>query len=255
MTDKLIISKKNDIAMITFHDPPMNLLTAQLTSECFSALENIEQDDSVHAVIITGSGEKAFMAGADINEFISEDAIYRKTLSIQQLFNKLENIPKCTIALLNGYTLGGGMELALCCDFRIAESHVKLGFPEVKLGLLPAAGGTQRLTRLIGISKAKELLFTGETISAHEALNLGIVNKVVEKGNGEKAAMEIAERIAALPKEAIAKIKRLVNRAHDTPLLEGLELELNQLCELYKTENAKEGILAFKEKRKPIFNK
>lgn len=254
MAKQIITSKNGRIAKITFNNPPMNVLTAQLNSELLAALEGFENDRDISVIIITGSGDRAFMAGADINEFTGEKAIYEKTYAIQQVLNKLENISKCTIAFLNGYTLGGGLELALCCDFRIAESHAQLGLPEVTLGLLPGAGGTQRLSRLIGLTKAKELLFTGEIISAHEALEIGILNKVFEKGEGENNTLKFAEKIASLSIDAIASIKKLTNSAHDTSLLEGLKRERDEIRNLYLTKNAQEGINAFKEKRKPKFN-
>lgn len=170
-----------------------------------------------------------------------------------EVFDLIENIPKPTVALLNGYTLGGGLELALTCDIRIAEDHAQIGLPEVKLGLLPGAGGTQRLSKLVGPSKAKEIMFTGDSLTAKEALDLGVVNDVVAKGEGRAAAEKISAKFSSYSLQALSRIKRLVNEGNDLPLNEGLKLEREQFEELFQTKDAKEGIRAFIEKRKPVF--
>src|SRR5699024_8158102 len=154
-------------------------------------------------------------------------------------------IPKPTIALLNGFTLGGGLELALTCDIRIAEDHAKIGLPEVNLGLLPGGGGTQRLPRLVGSAKAKEMMFTGDPVKAAEARDLGIVNQVVGKGEGKEAAEKLAQKLAGQSLQAVGRIKRLVNEGMEKPLQDGLKQEEALFEEVFATEDAKEGVQAF----------
>ena len=193
------------------------------------------------------------MAGADIKEFPERNVETEDKIDIHTVFDIIENIPKPTIALLNGYTLGGGLELALTCDIRIAEDHAQIGLPEVSLGLLPEGGGTQRLPRIIGPSKAKELMYTGNSLSAEEAYRLGVVNKVVNKGDGKQEAEKLAQKLATLSLEAMSRIKQLVNVRSEQPLQEGLKLEKQLFDNLFVTEDAKEGGSAFIEKRKPVF--
>src|SRR5699024_9953518 len=222
MIELLSVSKNNGVATVTITNPPMNVLSQQVVKELDEVFTKLETDPEVVSIILTGEGERAFMAGADIKEFPERGT--ENSIPVHPVFNKIENIPKPTIAVLNGFTLGGGLELALTCDIRIAEDHAKLGLPEVLLGLLPGAGGTQRLPRLVGPSKAKEIMFTGNQLSAEEALNIGLVNKVVKKGEGIKTATKLAEHMASLSLQSMGRIKKLVNASNNLSLEEGNKL-------------------------------
>ena len=199
------------------------------------------------------------MAGADIKEFptmmkMTQDELKQHLLQgSHRVFDLIESSPKPTIAVLNGYALGGGCELALSCDLRIAEEHAQLGLPEIKLGLFPGAGGTQRLPRLIGKSRAKELMYLGDPISAEEALRIGLVNKVVPKGEGLQAAQAMAEKIAGYSLQALSRIKKAVNEGMERSFHSAIELEADLFSEVFHTEDAKEGVQAFIEKRPAKF--
>lgn len=253
MTELLSVAKQDGVATIVINNPPMNVLSAQVTAELDDVFHDLETDDTVISIILTGAGDRAFMAGADIKEFPERDTEKEEAKSIHDVFNRIAAIPKPTIASLNGFTLGGGLELALTCDIRIAEEHAKVGLPEVNLGLLPGGGGTQRLPRVVGSAKAKEMMFTGEAISAEEAYKLGIANKVVKQAEGKQAAEQLAQKMAKQSLQALSRIKRLVNEGEDLPLKDGLKQEEAQFNELFATEDAKEGVQAFIEKRKPTF--
>lgn len=251
MTELLSVSKNNGVAIVTITNPPMNVLSEQVIKELDEVFTRLETDTEVVSIVLTGEGENAFMAGADIKEFPERDA--ENSTPVHPVFNKIENIPKPTIAVLNGFTLGGGLELALTCDIRIAEDHAKIGLPEVLLGLLPGAGGTQRLPRLVGPAKAKEIMLTGNQLSAEEALEIGLVNSVVKKGEGKQAAIKLAAHMASLSLQSMGRIKKLVNASNNLSLEDGMKLEEEQFEELFVTEDAKEGVSAFIEKRKPNF--
>lgn len=253
MTELLSVTKQEGVAAVVIDNPPMNVLSAQVTTELDDVFHDLENDDTVIAIILTGAGERAFMAGADIKEFPDRDGEEEKGKSIHEVFNRIAAIPKATIALLNGYTLGGGLELALTCDIRIAEDHVKVGLPEVNLGLLPGGGGTQRLPRVVGSAKAKEMMFTGDPVKAEEARELGIVNQVVGKGEGKETAEKLAKKLAGQSLQAVGRIKRLVNEGMEKPLQDGLKQEEALFQEVFATEDAKEGVQAFIDKRKPEF--
>lgn len=251
MSELLTVTKNNGVATVTIDNPPMNVLSQQVIKELDEQFAQLETDAEIVSIVLIGEGEQAFMAGADIKEFPERNPA--TSIPVHPVFNKIENIPKPTIAVLNGFTLGGGLELALTCDIRIAEDHAKIGLPEVMLGLLPGAGGTQRLPRLVGPAKAKEIMFTGKQLSAEEALSIGLVNEVVEKGEGKQAATKLAEQLANLSLQSMGRIKKLVNASNNLSLDEGLQLEEEQFEELFVTEDAKEGVSAFIEKRKPNF--
>lgn len=252
MLELLSVTKQDGMATVVIDNPPMNVLSNQVMDELDEAFHQLELDDDVISIILTGAGERAFMAGADIKELLERDETQDKK-DVHAILNRIESIPKPTIALLNGFTLGGGLELALTCDLRIVEDHVKIGLPEVNLGLLPGGGGTQRLPREIGKAKAKELMFTGDPLSADEAHELGIVNKVVKQSEGKAAAENLAQKLASKSLQSISRIKHLINETHQVSLQEGLKHEEALFKELFKTEDSKEGIQAFIEKRKPVF--
>ncbi|MGG1674360.1 enoyl-CoA hydratase/isomerase family protein [Neobacillus sp. NRS-1170] len=250
------VEKHDWIAIVTIDNPPMNALSAAVKEEISEIFVDLNSDHEVLAIILTGAGQKAFMAGADIKELpqrIGNPNLFPQFMKNHEMFNSIDFSTKPTIAVLNGYTLGGGCELALTCDLRIAEEHAYIGVPEVKLGLLPGAGGTQRLPRLIGEAKAKELLFTGDHLSAEEALKIGLVNKVVPTGGGLEEAIKLARKICNNSPSALKNIKKAVDEGLELPLLNALEREAELFQDLFLKEDVKEGVQAFLEKRKPQF--
>lgn len=251
-------SLQNNIALIIVDNPPVNVLSADVIEQLGDVVDEIENADGVKVVVLTGEGERAFVAGGDIKGFPDwigkgvEEA-KQKSLWLQDPLNKLERLALPTIAAINGLALGGGCELALSCDIRVAEEHVEIGLPEVKLGLFPGAGGTQRLPRLIGKAKAKEMIFTGEPISAAEAKIIGLVNHVVPKGKSLEKAMEIAKVIGKHSSQATSFAKRAIDGGYEQPLNEGLVMEAEYFGHAFQTKDVKEGVTAFIEKRKPNF--
>jgi enoyl-CoA hydratase len=232
----------------------LNALDGQVVEEIGQALLELESEGP-RVIIVTGAGERAFIAGADIRAMSAMDPIEAKRFSEigHAAMALLDRSPIPTIAAVNGYALGGGCEVALACDIRIAAENANFGFPEVGLGILPGLGGTQRLPRLIGPALAKELIFTGRRIGAEEAHEIGLANRVVGRGEALKAAKELAAEISANGPLAVRHAKAAANRALDTDLISGLEYEADQFALLFATEDAREGMNAFGEKRKPRF--
>lgn len=252
----LLTSLENGIFTITINRPDkLNALNKTVIEELGNALEAVYNNPGIKAAIITGSGPKAFVAGADISEFKELDGEGGKALATKGgilVFSKIENSPKPIVAAVNGFALGGGCELAMACHFRLASENAKFGQPEINLGLLPGYGGTQRLTQLIGKGKSMELMLTGNFISAAEALQLGLVNYVTTPDELLNKTREILEAIIFKAPIAIKHIINLVNvAAIGEP--EGYEKEINAFGELFDTKDAKEGAAAFFEKRKPLF--
>ncbi|MHA6258402.1 enoyl-CoA hydratase/isomerase family protein [Sporosarcina sp. CAU 1771] len=250
------VDKQDGIAIVTIDNPPMNTLSAAVIKGLDEVFTELNTDHEVLAVIVTGAGERAFMAGGDIKEFpekMGNPNLLPEFLQTHRALNKVDFCSKPTIAVINGFALGGGCELALLCDMRIAEEQALLGVPECTLGLLPGGGGTQRLPRLIGEAKAKELMYTGEHITADEAFRIGLVNKVVPKGEGMEAGLELARKICKNSPIAIRNIKKAVDEGIELPLVKALEREAELFQELFLTEDVKEGVQAFLEKRKPSF--
>lgn len=250
------VEKQDKIAIVIIDNPPMNTLSTAVVQELGETFATLNHDNDVWAIIVTGAGEKAFMAGGDIKGFpekIGNPNLIPSFLYTHEVFNSIDFSPKPTIAVLNGYTLGGGCELALTCDIRIAEEQALIGVPECTLGLLPGAGGTQRLPRLIGEGKAKELLYTGEHLSAEEALRIGLVNRVVPRGEGLQAGLQLAKKICKNAPTAVRNIKKAVDEGLELPLQNALEREAELFQELFLTEDVKEGVQAFLEKRRPQF--
>lgn len=251
----IILEKKGHIAKLTINRPEqLNALNKDLLKEIECALYEIKEDNNIFVLIITGAGEKSFVAGADITEMKDMDvyqAIEFASLG-QRVFNTIENLPIPVIAAVNGYALGGGCELALACDIVIASKNAKFGQPEVNLGVIPGFGGTQRLPRKIGINKAKELIFTGDIISAEEAEKIGLVNKVFSERLIEEAE-NIAQKIISRGMVAVKHAKRAINYGLEAGLYPGLELEKTLFANLFVSEDQKEGMSAFVEKRKPQF--
>jgi enoyl-CoA hydratase/carnithine racemase len=254
--DNLLYEVKDGIAHITFNRPKvLNALNRKTMEELDACLAEASRDEAVRALILTGAGEKAFVAGADINELAQHKAVEGKEFSLygQSVLRKLETMGKPSIAAINGYTLGGGCELALACTLRIAARTAKLGQPEVKLGIMPGYGGTQRLARLCGRGVACQLVLTGEMVSAEEALRIGLVNQVVGPGEAVAAAEAIAKKIIANAPLAVKYSIEAIDRGLEMPQEEGLFLEATLFGLLCATDDMREGTSAFLEKRAPQF--
>jgi enoyl-CoA hydratase/carnithine racemase len=245
------------IAVLTIDHPPANSFNTQVVTEFNDALDELLADDEVKAIVITGGGTNAFVAGADIPEIktLLEQSGGLKVASEQgqALMLKIERAPKPIIAAINGFCLGGGMELAMACHIRICSDRARLGQPEINLGIIPGWGGTQRLSRIAGSGKAIELILTGDMITAQEAYRLNIVNKVVPGGAVLKEAQGLARKITAKSKFPIAAALQAINEGLETTIEKGLEIEAELFGKLDETEDAKEGVSAFLEKRQPQF--
>lgn len=254
---KTILLKIEDgIALVTINRPEaMNALNAQVLEDLDSALDQIEKDSSARVVIITGAGEKAFVAGADIKEIDTLDpqAALAFARRGQMLFTRLENLRLPVIAAVNGFALGGGCELALGCDFILASTNAKFGLPECTLGIMPGFGGTVRLARRVGLGHARQATYTGQMYSSQEALDMGLANKVVELPQLLETAKAVATQISARAPHAIAAIKKSINDGYNASVPVALETEARLFAGLFHTEDQKEGTRAFIEKRKPVF--
>jgi enoyl-CoA hydratase len=250
--------RRDGVAVITLDRADrLNAIGTEVIDALAVALDDIERDDSLGAVVVTGEG-RAFSAGADIAEFskFATSAQFGAFITaIASTFSTLHALPKPSVAAVNGVALGGGLELALACDLRVAAAGARLGVPEVKLGLLPGAGGTARLTRMLPPGAAKQLLLTGEPVTAEEALRLGLVNEVSPDGPASVArALEIAGRLAALPRSALAAAKRLVDGGGELSLDGAIALERESVTGLFETPDREEGVAAFLGKRPPHFD-
>lgn len=252
--EKIIFTINEQVATICINRPDVrNALNQQTWAELEKAIDYVSNNDQIHACIITGSGDKAFVAGADVNWLNSRVPNDMFKVSAQTVCNKISECMKPVIAAINGFALGGGCEIALACDIRYSSEKAKLGQPEINLGIIPAAGGTQRLAKLVGVGKAKELIFTGKIISADEALKIGLVDKVVKHGDLMNEVNKLTEEIVSKPPLAVQMAKRAINIGVSTDLNTGLSYELAAQSILYGTEDKEEGTSAFLEKRKPLF--
>jgi enoyl-CoA hydratase len=254
--ENILYDKKEGIATITFNRPKvLNALNRKTVEELESALVDARDDAGVRVLILTGAGEKAFVAGADIAELAQQTPVGGKDFSLfgQSVFHRLETIGKPSICAINGFALGGGCELALSCSIRIASKTARLGQPEVKLGILPGYGGSQRLTRLCGKGMAHELCLVGEMISADEALRIGLVNHIYEPGELLPAAQAMGKKIIANAPLAVKFAMEAIERGVEMPLEEGLFLEATLFGVACATEDMREGTKAFLEKRPAAF--
>ncbi|MFQ5849657.1 MAG: enoyl-CoA hydratase/isomerase family protein [Candidatus Binatia bacterium] len=253
----VIFEKKEGIAYVTLNRPEvMNARNRQMREEIIHAMTEIRHDPEIRVAILTGAGERSFSAGRDLKEAAQEERTIVE--SRQQKLERgdtetIANLNKPIIAAINGYALGGGCEMALACDIRVAVEDAKLGFPEVSRGMIPGSGGTQRLSRLVGLGKALELILTGATIDAHEALRIGLVNKTVARPQLMAAAEEYARMIVSRGPLAVIFAKEAIRKGHEMRLEDGLCLETNLSSLLQTTEDIKEGARAFVEKRAPQF--
>ncbi len=247
------VTKQEKLGLIALNRPSvLNAINRPMVSEILDAMEGFEADSSIRAIVISGRG-RAFAAGADIDEMADDNTIDFELRNQFKDWDRLAMIKKPIIGAVQGFALGGGFELALCCDLLYAADDAEFGFPEVNLGVMPGAGGTQRLTKLVGKTKAMEWLFTGKRITAREALQHGIVNSLISKELLMEETIKAAELIANQAPISIRLIKEAVLKAVDSPLNEGMEFERKNFYLLFSTEDQKEGMQAFIEKRKPQF--
>lgn len=255
--ETLLCSVENNIATITFNRPKaLNALNGALLTEFNAALDEISANEEVRVLVLTGSGDKAFVAGADITELAKLNPLQAKLFAKKghDAIGKLQALPIPVVAAVNGFALGGGSEMALACDFIYASENAKFGLPEITLGIIPGFGGTQRLPRLIGANMAKEMIFTGKMLSAAEAKEIGMVNKVVAPESLMEDVMKTASAMAAKGRVALRAAKQVVNAGLGTDLATGCAMEVDAFALCLASADAKEGTSAFLEKRKPSFD-
>jgi len=248
------LSREQEFAILTIDRPEaMNALSFSILRDIGAALDAVHESDA-RALLITGSGDKAFCAGADIKELRGRSLIGQKQGAEfgQSVFAKLETLPMASVALINGYAFGGGLEFALACTFRIATTNAVMGLPEIKLGLIPGYGGTQRLPRVIGEARALDLIMTGKTVTASDALDFGLISEIVD-GPIVEEGMAFARRFTRYSLPALKLARDAVQRAGDTPIHEGLKIEADLSTLAFQTKDAEEGMTAFEEKRKAEF--
>jgi len=257
MTESLIDLRLDRVARLELVNPPLNLITRELLVELDGALAVLEATPpgEVRAVVVSGRGERAFSAGSDVGEFDAQQGgAARPRLAFEEhIVSRLAMLPMPTIAAIEGNALGGGLELALACDLRVASERARLGLPEVRLAVIPGAGGTQRLPRIVGVGRAKELILTGRILDAAEAEHIGLVNRVLPAGETLAAAAAIGEEIAHRGPLAVREAKRLIDAALDLPIDAGLAAELDASERIFATDDLAEGASAFLAKREPEY--
>jgi len=245
------VEREGGIATVTIDHPPVNALNAEVVEGLSRSFGDLATDDAVRAVIVRGAGERAFVAGADISEFPALRESGQADIRLSHVLEEIEACPKGVVAAIRGWCLGGGLELAMACDVRIAAADAKLGQPEIKLGLIPGAGGTQRLPRLVGPKRALYLNIAGDPIAAEQAERWGLVEQVVPVEELDGAVRAVAEAFAARSPHAVRVLKELMRTTLDVPLAEGLEQERAAFSRCMMSEDGAEGVAAFLEKRDP----
>lgn len=250
-TETILMEREGRVAILTVNRPDkLNALNDQVREDMLAALAQIESDDSVGVVVITGAGEKSFIAGADISEFAGRSPFdQRHAMRSPRIFDIMSSFPKPVIAMINGFCLGGGCELALSCDLRIASEKARFGQPEIKLGLIPGGGGTQRLPRLVGTGHALRLILTGDMIGAVEAQSIGLVEMVVPHEELRAKTLELAQKMAAMSPLTVKVAKEAVRASEKMSLEEGIVYERDLFCLCFSTEDKQEGVDAFLAKR------
>lgn len=248
---------EDGVALVTLDNPPLNLVTLELTRRLNELVARLAADPAVRIMVLTGSGTKAFCAGSDIKEFpemMASGAVVPKKLALEnEAFSRIDDFPKPTIAALNGLAFGGGLELAVCCDLIVAEAGVSVALPEIKLGVFPGSGGTIRVTRRVGEARAKEMMFFGEPLPVETALAWGLINRVVPKGEALKAALDMARRLAAQPGVALQACKQSIDMAFDTAENVAVETSLTLSDRVFSSADCAEGVRAFFAKEPPSF--
>ena len=258
MSDKVKYAVESGVATLTLSDPPANTYSYEMMQELDACILKARMDESVQVIVITGAGEKFFCAGADIQMLSNVTPVFKYyfCLHANETLSRLEQTPKLVIAAINGHCVGGGLEVAMAADIRVARKGAgKMGLPEVSLGVLPGTGGTQRLVRLVGKSKAIELMAMGQLFDFERGLELGLINQVIETENFLAAVIEYARQFTTPNKAAMAvgRIKRAVQTGDEIPLEYGLTLERELQQQLFQSDDAREGLAAYVEKRKPSF--
>lgn len=256
MTEPVLVTRRGPTAIVTFNRPErMNAVSQALAAGVLEAFDTLEQDVGVRAIVVTGAGERAFCAGADLKEraTMSESDVRVFLRNLGQMLSRVESMGKPVIAAINGFALGGGLELALACDIRLAANTAKMGLTEVRLGIIPGGGGTQRLPRVVGLGKAKELIYTGRRVDADEALRIGLVNAVHAPDALIDAAVAMGEEIALGAPLAVAQAKFAVHHGMQADQTTGLAIERKAYETLLPTSDRIEALMAFREKRPPNF--
>ena len=254
--ETVIFERDGDIGIIRFNRPKaLNAINVEMVNELNGVLDEVEQDGTLRVLVLTGEGGKAFVAGADILHMVNLDSLGARRFSREghRLLNRLESLAIPVIASVNGFALGGGTEIAMACDFIYASEGAKFGQPEINLGIIPGFGGTQRLSRLVGKNLAKELCMTGVMISALEAKQIGLVNKVFSADKLWEETMKTAQLLCTKGRVSIRAVKRCIDRGFDTDLANGCYIESEGFAVSFASEDAREGMSAFLEKRKPQF--
>lgn len=254
--ENILFEVTEGIATLTFNRPKaLNALNGNLLDELAAALDTIEADEQIRVLILTGAGEKAFVAGADISELATFDTLQGKLFARkgQRIISRLQELAIPVIAAVNGFALGGGSEMALACDFIYASENAMFGLPEITLGIIPGFGGTQRLPRLIGTNRAKEMIFTGKMVPAAEAERIGMVNRVLPQASLMEETRKVAQGMAAKGKVSLRAAKQAINNGINVDLLTGCQIEVDAFAICMASEDGKEGTRAFMEKRKPVF--
>jgi enoyl-CoA hydratase/carnithine racemase len=253
--EKVTLNRYDGVATLIFENTSLNILSMPLREQIDKYIDELSEDDDIRVLILYGNGGKAFSVGSDIKEFDPRPGygIERNTEE-HRVFNKLRDFPFPTIAAIEGYALGGGLELALTCDLRVASENSKLGVPEITLGVFPGGGGSQHLSRLLGVSKAKELMYTGDPIDAQEAWRIGLINRIAPKNQALEYAQEFGRHIASRSGLALKVIKNVTDTGIELPLKKSFSLEIEGSETLFNGRDVHEGVKAFKEKRAPQFN-
>jgi len=251
----LVERLEGGVAKLTLNNPPLNLVTLGMTEQLLETLEELEADDAVRTVVVTGTGEGAFCAGSDVKEFadIRDRVVEKKLARENEAFSGFESLSKPTIAAIEGLAYGGGCEISMACDLRISGEGAKFALPEVRLGVVPGSGGLFRLPELVGPARAMQLMYLGEPIDASEARVIGLVNEVVPEGEALSRALDLGRSISRGPREAVAAIKRGVRASLHAGRADSIALTLELSDHLFRTEDCEEGIRAFFEKREPHF--
>lgn len=257
MTGRLVdYTLEDKIAVVTVDNPPINIMTEETREVLGAVMDDLNRNiEKIRAVIITGAGQKAFVPGADVRVYmtLNPESARLRLKRAKEIYCKIEHFVRPVICAINGYCLGSGFELAMCCDIRIAAAHAKLGLPEINLGIIPGSGATHRLARFVGEGIAKELIYTGRVIDAEEAKCLGLVNRVVSKDDLMVEARDMAQLLAGKAPLALRAAKATIREGIGTNPEEALDLEIERASALCGTEDQKEGAAAFLEKRKPVF--
>ncbi|MEM7029821.1 MAG: enoyl-CoA hydratase/isomerase family protein [Chloroflexota bacterium] len=252
------ITINKGIAQLTLDNPPLNVVTVDLTQQISDTLDDLAADPNVQVLVLTGAGDRVFCAGSDIKEFTAfigpeGRVLERKLIAENAMYSKLNKFPKPTIAALNGHALGGGLEMAVCCDLLVVSETARLSLPEVNLGVIPGSGGTIRVTRRIGEGRAKEMMLLGEPIDAQKALDWGLVNRVVPTDQVLETALELAAKLAALPNLALQCCKKSIDLSFDTTDDDAIQQTLSLSEIVFQSDDASEGARAFFAKEKPTF--